>query len=119
MFISPPQGGYDYIITLFFIDTSLDVISTLHKIYTLLRPEGMWINLGPLLWTGGFQAKVELCLEELELAAEGLGFRRVDKEEGIESEHLRKRRVECEYTADTEAMMKWIYQAEFCVFRKL
>jgi len=121
MSLSPPQEGYDYILTLFFIDTSLDVISTLRKIHTLLRPEGTWINLGPLLWTGGSQAKVELSLEEVESVAEEVGFRFVHVDEGIEgaSELLRRRVVECEYTADEGAMMRWIYQAEFWVARKL
>ena len=121
MFLSPPQEGYDYIITLFFIDTSLDVISTLRKIHTLLRPEGIWINLGPLLWTSGSQAKVELSLEEVELVAEEIGFRFVpvdDVDEGMQNQHLKRRMVECEYTADKEAMMRWIYQAEFWVARK-
>ncbi|CAA7260470.1 unnamed protein product [Cyclocybe aegerita] len=61
---------YNYVVTLFFIDTSLDLLSTLNHIHTLLRPGGTWINLGPLLWTGGAQAKVELSLEEVLQAVE-------------------------------------------------
>ncbi|KAI9062461.1 N2227-domain-containing protein [Trametes sanguinea] len=57
--------GYNFIVTLFFIDTSLNVIETLEHIHKLLRPGGKWINLGPLLWTGGGQAAVELSLEEV------------------------------------------------------
>ncbi|KAF8190774.1 N2227-like protein-domain-containing protein [Pholiota molesta] len=37
---SRSKEGYDYIVTLFFIDTSLDVLTTLNHIYSLLRPGG-------------------------------------------------------------------------------
>ncbi|KAH8834028.1 N2227-domain-containing protein [Flagelloscypha sp. PMI_526] len=86
---SQSGDGYDYIVTLFFIDTSLNIFSTLHKIYALLKPGGIWINLGPLLWTGNAQAKLELSLTG-----------------------------KSEYTADREAMMRWIYKAEFWVAEK-
>ena len=67
-------GRYDYIVTQFFIDTSLNVIETLEHIHSLLRPGGQWINLGPLLWTGGGQAAVELSLEEVLKLATMIGF---------------------------------------------
>ncbi|KAF8806636.1 N2227-domain-containing protein [Phlegmacium glaucopus] len=104
--------GYDFIITLFFIDTSLDVFATMRHIHKLLRPGGLWINLGPLLWTGGAQAKVELSLDEVLLAAEEIGF--VLQKQGAAA----RRTVECEYTSDSNAMMRWVYLAEFWVARK-
>ena len=103
--------GYDFIVTLFFIDTSLDVFATMKHIYTLLRPGGSWINLGPLLWTGGAQAKVELSLDEVLLAAEKIGF-------VIQNEAHARRTIECEYTSDPDAMMRMIYKAEFWVAKK-
>ncbi|KAI0669596.1 N2227-domain-containing protein [Trametes maxima] len=118
--LSPPSrengDGYDFVVTLFFIDTSLNAIETLQHIHTLLRPGGKWINLGPLLWAGGGQASVELSLEEVFRLAEAVGF-------GVgginpESDKERRRTIECEYTADRTAMMRWLYQAEFWVARK-
>ena len=106
--------GYDFIVTLFFIDTSLDVFATMKHIYTLLRPGGSWINLGPLLWTGGTQAKVELSLDEVLLAAENIGFVIQNEAQGTNA----RRTVECEYTSDPNAMMQMIYKAEFWVARK-
>jgi len=106
----PP--GYDFIVTLFFIDTSLNVIETLEQIHALLRPGGTWINLGPLLWTGGGQAAVELSLEEVLRLVKIIGF------EICEDGSRKRRTVECEYTADREAMMRWLYQAEFWVATK-
>lgn len=113
-----PSGGgdYDYVVTLFFIDTSLDVFATMSHIYSLLRPGGLWINLGPLLWTSGGQAKIELSLDELLRAADEIGFIVLGGED--ENEVVRQRTVECEYTGDLTAMMRWIYRAEFWVARK-
>ncbi|KAI1791127.1 N2227-domain-containing protein [Ganoderma leucocontextum] len=116
-----PEGtpGYDFVVTLFFIDTSLNAIETLEHIYALLRPGGRWINLGPLLWTSGGQAAVELSLEEVLKLAETVGFDVAGAGKGAaESEPARRRTVECEYTADQAAMMRWLYQAEFWVATK-
>lgn len=113
------SGRYDIIVTLFFIDTSLDVISTLEHIYELLRPGGTWINLGPLLWPGGAQARVELSLDEVLRLAKMIGFE-IEGEDGetIEADALRRRTVRCEYTGDRHAMMKYMYDSEFWVARK-
>lgn len=112
---TPPLHGYHNITTLFFIDTSLNVIQTIEHIYALLRPGGTWINLGPLLWTGGAQAKVELSLEEVMNVAEAVGFI-LDHEAGDGTGSSMT--VNCEYTADSNAMMQWIYKAEFWIARK-
>ncbi|KAF5322505.1 hypothetical protein D9619_001589 [Psilocybe cf. subviscida] len=109
------QGtSYDFIVTLFFIDTSLDIFATLSHIFALLRPGGTWVNLGPLLWTGGGQASAELSLEEVLMAAKEIGFV-IDKSERGPAA---RRTVECEYTSDKQAMMRWIYKAEYWVARK-
>lgn len=109
--------SYDYITTLFFIDTSLNVFSTLQHIYALLRPGGLWINLGPLLWTGGAQARVELSLDEVIRVAEEIGFV-FDEQTDEAGQQSKSRTVECEYTGDKEAMMRWVYKAEFWVARR-
>ncbi|KAG6848230.1 hypothetical protein H0H93_002097 [Arthromyces matolae] len=115
------KGGYDYIVTLFFIDTSLNVFTTMEHIYTLLRPGGTWINLGPLLWTSGGYAKVELSLDEVISAAEEIGFVVQDGEDAATTDTgdvFARRTIECEYTGDMKAMMRWIYKAEFWVATK-
>lgn len=104
--------GYDYIVTLFFIDTSLNVFATMEHIYNLLRPGGIWINMGPLLWTSGGQAKLELSLTEVISAAREIGF--IFQEDDTYAQ----RTIECEYTGDLSAMMRWVYKAEFWVATK-
>ncbi|KAL4259019.1 Carnosine N-methyltransferase [Pleurotus pulmonarius] len=113
LLLDPAARTYDCIVTLFFIDTSLNVISTIEHIHALLRAGGTWINLGPLLWTAGAQARVELSLEEVVRVAESVGFT-LEEMGGGE----RTREVRCEYTADRQAMMEWVYKAQFWVARK-
>ncbi|KAK0196093.1 N2227-like protein-domain-containing protein [Armillaria mellea] len=105
----PKNQKYDYIITLFFIDTSSNVFATLEHIHTLLHPDGVWINLGPLLWSSGGAAKLELSLEELLRAAREIGFT-------FPRDHPET--VDCEYTSDHSALMQWIYKAQFWIARK-
>lgn len=108
--------GYDYIVTLFFIDTSLNVLATMEHIYALLRPGGMWINLGPLLWTSGGPAKLELSLEEVLLAAEEMGF--IIQDGSSDDVVMARKTIDCEYTGDLNAMMRWTYKTEFWVATK-
>jgi hypothetical protein len=114
---SDDRPGYDFVVTLFFIDTSINVFSTIEKIHSLLRPGGTWINLGPLLWPGGAQAKVELSLEEVMDAVRNVGF---IVDDGDSADRIRTPSViQCEYAHDKNAMMHWIYHAEFWVATKL
>jgi len=108
---------YDFIVTQFFIDTGSNVVATLQQIKGLLKPGGKWINLGPLLWSGGGSVAMELNLEEvLELAKE-VGFE-IMIDEGQVEEKYRRRTVECEYTADRMGTFQRIYHAEFWVAKR-
>jgi SAM-dependent methyltransferase len=42
----PKSEQYDAIVTLFFIDVSENIIDFLSNIHRLLKPGGLWINLG-------------------------------------------------------------------------
>lgn len=43
-------GQYDIVVTCFFIDTAPNFLSYIRTIKHLLKPSGVWINVGPLLW---------------------------------------------------------------------
>jgi hypothetical protein len=107
------SASWSYVVTLFFIDTSLNVIKTIQHIYSLLEPGGVWINLGPLLWASSGVA-LELSLDEVLQVAELVGFELLPVNESGESVSM----VECEYTSDPEAMMRWLYEAAFWIARK-
>ncbi len=122
------KDGYDIVVTLFFIDTSVNIIATLEHIHSLLRPGGIWINLGPLLWTEpGEQARLEPSLEEVLGIAERVGFKIQDrrrqnrtKADSVEERQLANlsTTIECEYARDKKAMMRFAYRAEFWVAAK-
>lgn len=44
------QDAFDAVTTCFFIDTAPNVIRYIETIRHCLRPDGLWVNLGPLLW---------------------------------------------------------------------
>lgn len=44
------KGAWDCIVTCFFIDTAPVVIEYIDVINHILKPGGIWINLGPLLY---------------------------------------------------------------------
>jgi len=112
--------SYSHIVTLFFIDTSPNILSALSQIHSLLKPGGIWINLGPLLWTSGGGTTMELSLEEVLRLIEMTGFRlRVLDNSSHDIVVSKTKRVDCEYTADKEAMMKWIYEARFWIAEKI
>jgi carnosine N-methyltransferase len=41
---------FDAIVTMFFIDTAPNLIRYIDTVRNCLRPKGVWINVGPLLW---------------------------------------------------------------------
>ena len=44
--VFPRDGEFDAVVTLFFIDISVNVVDFLSNIHRLLKPGGVWINLG-------------------------------------------------------------------------
>lgn len=46
------QARYDAVVTLFFLDTASNLLAYLDAIWAALKPGGVWINEGPLLYYG-------------------------------------------------------------------
>lgn len=44
------ESSFDAVATCFFIDTAPNVINYVETVKHILRPGGVWVNLGPLLW---------------------------------------------------------------------
>lgn len=99
------ENTYAAIATLFFIDTARNLLAYLTKIHSLLRPGGIWINAGPLLY--GSAPFVQLTLEEVIAVAEEVGF-------------VVERREEREvvYNFNGTVLYRNGYVAEFWVGRK-
>lgn len=72
VFSSSGNKTFDIILTYFFIDTARNLMAYFDTIHRLLKPGGLWINFGPLLYgTGPF---VQLSLEEIVAVTKAMGF---------------------------------------------
>jgi len=111
-------GAWDCIVTCFFVDTAPVVMEYIETIQHCLKPGGIWINFGPLLyhWASGdpnedmderYSQSVELSWEELKHVVQHFGF-------VFENEEDR----ECTYTRATNSMLWNVYKAKFFTARK-
>lgn len=72
------QGSFDAVVTCFFIDTAHNILDYLEVIHGVLRPGGIWIHLGPLLWhwaEGSWdELSIELSLADVQQISQLMGF---------------------------------------------
>ncbi|BGO99784.1 hypothetical protein NBRC10513v2_004011 [Rhodotorula toruloides] len=104
-------GSWDVCVTCFFLDTARNVVAYLETIHGLLKPGGLWINLGPTLWH--FEAdrdssSLELPLEDVKALARKIGFELSDERE-----------VKTCYTTNPLSMLRHEYTAAFWTARKV
>ncbi|RDW90136.1 carnosine N-methyltransferase family protein [Aspergillus mulundensis] len=136
LYSSPSQkDAFDAVATVFFIDTAPNLIRYIEAIRNCLKPNGIWINVGPLLWHfedghqrtnsgGGSSSKdeeqnqgigepgnVELTEEEVFLLIERMGFE-------IEQRESPDERVECGYIQDPDSMLRPLYRPSHWIARK-
>jgi carnosine N-methyltransferase len=110
------DGSWDSIVTCFFIDTAPNVIEYIESFYKLLKPGGVWVNLGPLLYhwqnAGGeaderYHKSVELSYQEIRHVIESFGF-----------EFQKEESQKCLYTGNKMSMMHVVYNCVFFSVRK-
>lgn len=94
---------FDIVATCFFIDTAKNVLEYLDTIKKILKPGGLWINNGPLLYhfENTDERSIELSLEELVavMTSDRYGF----VMEGLEF-------VESPYSSDRNSMLQYRYK---------
>ncbi|XP_060762739.1 carnosine N-methyltransferase [Neoarius graeffei] len=102
---------WDCVATCFFIDTAHNVIEYIETIWNILRPGGVWINLGPLLYhfeNMANELSIELSYEEIKDAMLKCGFQfEVERESVLTT-----------YTENERSMLKYLYDCVFFVARK-
>ncbi|XP_024401463.1 uncharacterized protein [Physcomitrium patens] len=105
----PSQAGaWDAVATCFFIDTAHNIVEYLEVIALCLKPGGIWINLGPLLYhfaesySPEEEMSIELSLEDVKKVAARFGL-------VLKSERF----IETTYTANRRSMMQNRYTAVF------
>jgi carnosine N-methyltransferase len=109
---------YDALVTFFFIDTAKNAMDYLNTISKVLKPDGVWINLGPLLYS---EAWVEFSLEDLLTIAEAYGFEFLDvgDEWGpltLENKKARGRQIG--YLFNERSLRRNTYMAQLWAARK-
>jgi hypothetical protein len=121
---------FDAVATVFFIDTAPNVIRYIETVKNCLKPGGLWINLGPLLWhhvnrkqdSGGEEkahddtdtgiaepGSVELTDEEVVALVEHFGF---EIQKHITDE------VDTGYISNPRSMLQTTYRPSHWVARK-
>eukprot|EP01138_Halocafeteria_seosinensis_P007749 gb/GECG01007917.1/.p1 GENE.gb/GECG01007917.1/~~gb/GECG01007917.1/.p1 ORF type:complete len:412 (+),score=44.80 gb/GECG01007917.1/:1-1236(+) len=114
-------GCWDAVVTCFFIDTAPNIIEYIETIFRLLKPGGVWINLGPLQWhwqrndfmtsttcmDERYYKSVELTYDEIRHAIKRCGFQFLDEATWP-----------CEYGSNVVSLSKKIYDSIFFSVRK-
>ena len=103
-------------VTCFFIDTAPNILEYIQVIHKILKPAGVWINGGPLLWhwqkneAKAFQNKkssendvrysqsIELCYEQLKDIIINVGFNIIEEQW-----------YDTNYTCNHRSMMRTVY----------
>ncbi|PWY90109.1 N2227-domain-containing protein [Aspergillus heteromorphus CBS 117.55] len=124
------EAVFDAVATVFFIDTAPNLIRYIEAIRHCLKPGGIWINVGPLLWHfedgsnrshGGSDetqdqgigepGNVELTETEVFCLVERMGF-------AIEKRQAGHERPWCGYIQDPNSMLVPLYRPSHWVARK-
>ncbi|XP_034548687.1 carnosine N-methyltransferase isoform X2 [Notolabrus celidotus] len=103
--------SWDCVATCFFIDTAHNVIEYVETIWKILKPGGVWINLGPLLYhfeNMANELSVELSYEDIRTAIVNFGFLLEVERESVQTT----------YTENECSMLRYVYDCVFFVARK-
>lgn len=121
------EESYDAVATVFFLDTAPNLIRYLETIFWCLKPGGILINNGPLLWhfennvpgsrdadgevdTSGIAdpGNFELTDDEVMALVEDIGYRVEKRETGLHAPYIH----------DPDSMLSTTYRTSFWVARK-
>ncbi|KAK7172980.1 hypothetical protein R3I93_002948 [Phoxinus phoxinus] len=102
---------WDCVATCFFIDTAHNVLDYIETIWNILKPGGVWINLGPLLYhyeNMANELSIELSYEDIKTVLLKYGF----------ILELERESVASTYTENDRSMLKYLYDCVFFIVRK-
>lgn len=124
------REAFHAVATVFFIDTAPNLIRYVEAIRNCLKPNGIWINVGPLLWHFeegknhqeshsegiGESGSVELTEQEVFCLAERMGFD-IEKRP-LEDSREQPEERRCGYIQDPESMLQNLYRPSYWIARK-
>lgn len=102
---------WDCVATCFFIDCAANVVQFIELIYHILKPGGIWINLGPLLYHYSdikYEKSIEPSFEVLCEVIEKVGFVMEKSQNGIKTR----------YCQNPMSMLQYEYNSVFFVCKK-
>ncbi|PNF14289.1 Carnosine N-methyltransferase [Cryptotermes secundus] len=105
------KDEWDCISTCFFIDCANNIVAFIETIYNILKPGGLWINLGPLLYHFSDlpnENSIEPSYQVVREVIVGIGFE-IEKEET---------HVKTTYAQNPKSMLRYEYESVFFVCRK-
>ncbi|XKL65982.1 hypothetical protein PGB90_009402 [Kerria lacca] len=105
------ENEWDCVSTCFFIDCANNILSFIEAIYKILKPGGIWINLGPLL----YHFSNMLDQNSIEPSYEML--RDIIKEFGFVFEK-EKTHIKSKYAQNPKSMLQYEYESVYFVCRK-
>lgn len=123
-------GAFSALTTCYFIDTAPNFLTYVTTAWNCLKPGGIWINIGPLLWNieengpaGNKEGDVDdqesgdhLTACVLELTAEEV--LEVVKKKGFVIEDARCEEAVSPYVGNKESMLQYRYRMAFWIARK-
>ena len=117
------RQAWDAVVSCFFLDTAPNVLEYIELVEAILKPAGVWINFGPLMyhWTDGGEGgggkgdggrakscSVEPTYEMVHGLIEASGFEFVEEEKDLPAG----------YTVNPHSMLSYTYKCVFFVARK-
>ncbi|XP_043200416.1 carnosine N-methyltransferase-like [Amphibalanus amphitrite] len=97
--------------TCFFIDCASNIVQFIETIYSILRPGGVWINMGPLLYHYSdmpSEESIEPTYQHLRKIITAVGFTFEKEEQGVQTA----------YCQNQDSMLHWSYNSVFFVCKK-
>eukprot|EP01065_Artemidia_motanka_P001860 TRINITY_DN10869_c0_g2_i1.p1 TRINITY_DN10869_c0_g2~~TRINITY_DN10869_c0_g2_i1.p1 ORF type:complete len:534 (+),score=95.84 TRINITY_DN10869_c0_g2_i1:56-1603(+) len=73
----PERGAWGAVVTCFFIDTAHNMFEYIETIHRMLRPGGVWVNMGPLLYhfsDNPEEVSVDMSFDEIRRMIAAFGF---------------------------------------------
>ncbi|CAG8485634.1 2063_t:CDS:10 [Ambispora gerdemannii] len=96
---------WDCIVTCFFIDTAKNIVEYIEIFQRILKPGGLWINIGPLLYhyeNMPDEISIELSLEQVKEVVKKFGF-----------EFQKEKMIRTTYTTNPKGMLQYLYECAF------
>jgi carnosine N-methyltransferase len=109
------ENSWDAILSCFFLDTAQNFVDYLEAMYNALKPGGVLINFGPLLFHWAEHAS-EMASNDISIEASWETVKSVALQVGF---HIRREEMRwCTYTTDRNSMLQSMYNVVFATFVK-